>query len=114
MADLYCRLLEAPAAKIDRKIWNAGYHNLKVREIAELVRQVIGPQIEIVTEPTNDNRSYQVNSDKIAREFGFKPRHTVEDAIRDLQAAFDAGKIPNPLTDPRYYNIKTMQMLNVQ
>jgi nucleoside-diphosphate-sugar epimerase len=113
MADLYLRLLEAPAEKIDRRIWNAGYQNLKVREIAALVRRVIGKNVEIVTEPTNDNRSYQVNSDKIAREFGFKPQHTVEDAIRDLKAAFDAGKIPNSLTHPRYYNIKTMQAIQL-
>jgi len=114
MADLYLRLLEAPGEKIDRKIWNAGYQNLKVREIAELVRKVIGKNVDIVTEPTNDNRSYQVNSDKIAREFGFKPTHTVEDAIRDLKAAFDAGKIPSSLTDPRYFNIKTMQAINLK
>jgi nucleoside-diphosphate-sugar epimerase len=114
MADLYLKLLDAPAEQIDRKIWNAGYHNLKVREIAELVRRVIGKKVEIVTEPTNDNRSYQVSSEKIAREFGFKPRHTVEDAIRDLKTAFDAGKIPNSLTDPRYFNIKTMQAINLQ
>ena len=113
MTDLYLRLLEAPAAQINRKIWNAGYQNLKLREIAELVRRVVGQNVTIVTEPTNDNRSYQVNSDKVAREFGFQPKHTVEDAVRDLKAAFDAGKVPNPLTDSRYFNIKTMQNLNV-
>jgi nucleoside-diphosphate-sugar epimerase len=114
MTDLYLKLLEAPDKQIDRKIWNAGYHNLKVREIAELVRQVVGKRAEIVTEPTNDNRSYQVSSEKIAREFGFTPRHTVEDAIRDLKGAFDDGKIPNPMTDIRYYNIKTMQAAKLQ
>jgi len=113
MADLYIRLLEAPPGKIDRKVWNAGYQNLKVREIAELVRRVIGQNVAINTEPTNDNRSYQVNSDKIAREFGFRPAHTVEDAVRDLKTAFDAGKIPNSLTDPRYYNIRTMQSIQL-
>ena len=113
MADLYLRLLKAPAQQIDRKIWNAGYHNLKVREIAELVREVIGKDVAIVTEPTNDNRSYQVSSEKIAREFGFKPTHTVDDAVRDLKAAFGGGRIPNPMTDIRYYNIKTMQAINL-
>jgi len=114
MTDLYLQLLEAPAEKIDRKIWNAGYHNLKVSAIAELIRQVIGNHVQIVTEPTNDNRSYQVSSEKIAREFGFKPQHTVEDAIRDLKAAFGAGKIPESLTDPRYFNIKTMQTVGLK
>ena len=114
MADLYLKLLEAPDKQIDRKVWNAGYHNLKVREIAELVRSVVGKSAEIVTEPTNDNRSYQVSSEKIAREFGFKPRHTVEDAIRDLKGAFAGGKISNPMTDMRYYNIRTMQAVKLQ
>jgi nucleoside-diphosphate-sugar epimerase len=114
MAELYLKLLEAPDQQIDRKVWNAGYDNLKVREIAELVRRVVGKNAEIVTEPTNDNRSYQVSSAKIAREFGFKPRHTVEDAVRDLKAAFDAGKVPNPMTDVRYYNIRTMQTVKLQ
>jgi len=114
MADLYLKLLAAPDQQIDKKVWNAGYHNLKVRDIAELVRQVIGKKVEIVTEPTNDNRSYQVSSEKIAREFGFKPRHTVEDAIHDLKTAFDAGKVPDPLTGTRYFNIKTMQAIHLQ
>jgi nucleoside-diphosphate-sugar epimerase len=114
MSDLYLKLLEAPAKQIDRKIWNAGYQNLKVREIAELVRKVIGKNVEIVTEPTNDNRSYQVSSEKIARELGFKPTHTVEDAIRDLKAAFEAGKVPNPLTDARYYNVKLMNSIHLK
>ena len=114
MTDLYLKLLEASDKQIDRKVWNAGYHNLKVREIAELVRSVVGKSAEIVTEPTNDNRSYQVSSEKIAREFGFKPRHTVEDAIRDLKGAFAGGKISNPMTDMRYYNIRTMQAVKLQ
>ena len=44
MTDLYLRLLEAPDAAIDGKIWNAGYDNLKVGEIAEMVRHEVGPR----------------------------------------------------------------------
>lgn len=114
ICDLYVDLLERPAGQIAGKIWNAGYQNLKVREIAETVRSVVGKQVEIVTEPTNDNRSYRVTSKKIERELGFRPRHTVEDAVRDLKAAFGAGKIPDPLTAIRYFNIKTMQNIQLQ
>jgi nucleoside-diphosphate-sugar epimerase len=114
MADLYVKLLQAPATQIDRKIWNAGYQNLKVREIAELVRRVVGKNVEIVTEPTNDNRSYHVSSEKIARELGFKPRYTVEDAVVDLKKAFEAGKIPNSMTDARYYNVKLMNSIHLK
>ncbi len=54
-----------------------------------------------------------MNSDKIKRELGWVPKRTVEDAVRDFITAFQAGKVPNALTDPRYYNIKTAQAMYV-
>ena len=90
--------------------FNAGYQNHKVKEIAEFVRDVIGKNsVEIVITPTDDHRSYHISSEKITSELGFEPKHTIEDAVIDLKKAFDAGNIPNPLDDIRYYNIKTMQ-----
>ena len=109
MTDLYRLLLEAPDAVVDRKVWNAGYHNLKVMEIAEKVRGEIGPQVEIVVTPTDDHRSYHVSSELIRRDLGFVARRTVEDAIVDLRDAFSAGKVPDAMTDDRYYNIRRMQ-----
>lgn len=108
MADLYVQCLQWPAEQIDGKVYNAGWQNLKIREIAELVKAEVGDDVCIVTSPTDDLRSYHVSSDKIRRELGWQPRFTVPDAIRDLLAAFRAGKVPNALTDPRYFNIKTM------
>ena len=109
VTDLYVQLLELPKRTIAGKIFNAGYENHQVSEIAQMVRRVVGKEkIEITTTPTDDNRSYHISSEKIRRELGFKPEHTIEDAIRDLCDAFQAGKIPNPMDDIRYYNIKTM------
>ena len=113
MTDLYLQLLEAPHEQIDGKVWNAGYDNLKVRAIADMVRSKVGPQVEIVVTPTDDHRSYHVSSDKIRRELGYKPRRTVEDAIAGLKDAFIGGKVPNAMTDDRYYNIKRMQGLKL-
>lgn len=109
MTDLYLRLLAADDATVNGKIWNAGYHNLKVREIADMVRERVGENVEIVVTPTDDHRSYHVSSAKIYRELGFEAKRTVGDAIQDLKAAFEAGKVPNSLTDDKYYNIKRMQ-----
>jgi nucleoside-diphosphate-sugar epimerase len=109
MTDLYVMLLEASDGVVDGKIWNAGYDNLKVREIADMVRAKVGTDVDIVVTPTDDHRSYHVSSQKIRRDLGFVPRHTVEDAIADLKRAFDGGKVPNAMTDDRYYNIKRMQ-----
>lgn len=114
MTDLYLQLLEAPDEAISGKIWNAGYHNLKVRDIAEMVRNEIGRKVDIVVTSSDDNRSYHVSSEKIKRELGFTASRTVSGAIVDLRKAFVAGKVPNAMTDDRYYNIKRMQALKLR
>lgn len=114
MTDLYVQSLEWPEEKIDGRIFNVGYENHGVGEIAEMVRNVVGQDVHIVTTPTDDNRSYHISSDRIKSELGFEPKHTIEDAVHDLLTAFNAGKIPNSMTDNRYYNIKTMQALGLK
>ena len=109
MVELYLKTLDWPVDAIDGRIFNAGYENYKVIEIARMAQAVIGDGVEIVVTPTDDNRSYHVSSEKIRRELGFAAKSTIEDAIRDLKAAFDAGSVPNSMTDKRYYNIRTMQ-----
>ena len=71
-------------------------------------------EIDIVVTPTNDNRSYQVSSEKIRRELGFVPKRTIGDAVTGLKAAFGAGRVPNSMTDPMYYNIKRMQEVRLK
>ena len=48
------------------------------------------------------------------RTLGFAPKYTIEDAVRSLCEAFKAGKIPDSLTDDRYYNIRTVKKLNLK
>lgn len=112
-AELYVKCLAFPSGLIDGKVFNAGYQNLALGEIAEKVREVVGGKVEIETTPTNDNRSYHISSDKIARELGFTPRFTIEDAIRELTEAFRTGKTTDPLNNPLYFNIKRMQEIRL-
>ncbi len=111
MTDLYVQSLQWTDEQVDGKVYNAGYHNHTVSEIADTVRSVVGEDVSIVTTPTDDNRSYHISSERIRRDLGFEAQHSIEDAVRDLTAAFDAGKIPDSLTDSRYFNIKRMQQL---
>ena len=85
-----------------------------VRQIAEMVREVVGTTTAIVATPSDDHRSYHISSEKIRRELGFIPRRSIADAAAGLLAAFRAGRIPDPMRDSRYYNIKTMQNLRLQ
>jgi nucleoside-diphosphate-sugar epimerase len=112
MTDLYLKSLEWSDEAIDGKIFNAGYENHTLMEIADMIRRVVG-EVEIVTTPTDDLRSYHISSKKIKLELGFVPSHTVEEAIQDLASAFQANQFPDALTDTRYYNVKVMKHLNL-
>ena len=115
MVRLYETVLQLPDNVIDGGIYNAGYDNSSVSNLAAMVKRVVeqdnqfGGEITVETVPTDDNRSYHVSSRKIAKELGFKAEKTVEDAVRDLLAAFKDGRLEGSMSDPRYYNIKTMQ-----
>jgi len=113
MTDLYLFLLEQPAEKIDRKIYNVGYENHTVSDIAGMVQSTINPDIPIEVTPTDDNRSYHICSDKIKNELGFMPKHTLVDAIRDLKNAFKDGLLPDSMSDKKYFNIKMMQSVQL-
>jgi nucleoside-diphosphate-sugar epimerase len=116
--DLCLLLLEAPAEKVRNEIFNCGYENMSIMDIALLVKKVVGElmpekgEIDIVTEPTDDIRSYHINSDKIKRTLGFAPKLSVEEAIRGLVLAFREGKVPDSMEDNRYYNVRTLKKLN--
>jgi nucleoside-diphosphate-sugar epimerase len=117
-ADLCKLLLSAPDELVANQIFNCGTENLTIRDIAGLVKRVVAEEfpgradIDIVTTPSDDLRSYHINSDKIFRVLGFKPRHTVEDAVRDLCRAFREGALPDSMSDDWYYNIRTMKRLH--
>lgn len=117
MCDLYRLLLEVPDEQIAGETFNAGYENHTIMEIAKMVKQVVQQEfpekgeIPIETTPTNDNRSYHINSDKITRKISFKPKRGIDEAVRDLCRAFKAGKLPNSLTDERYANVKVLKRI---
>ena len=117
MVDLYKLLLTVPDEKIAGQIFNAGFQNMSIMEIARIVKHVVQEifpekgEIPIVTTPTDDIRSYHVNSDKLQRMLGFKPKHTIEDAVRDLCAAVKAGKLPNSMDDNFYFNVRRLKEL---
>ena len=117
----YCDAIElvlgASRESIQNEIFNVGYQNLSLMEIAHLVSSVVreeyhpSPDIEIVARDTNDVRSYHINSDKIARVLGFVPKHTIEDAVRKLCDAFKAGRLPNSMKDDRYFNVARLKRI---
>ena len=120
VADVYVMLLQRPDQMVAGEIFNVAYQNHTIMELAEIVRGVVEAEmpdrapIRIEATPSNDLRSYHVSSRKIKERLGYVPRRTIEDAVKDLCAAFTAGKLPNSLADERYINVKTVQALALQ
>jgi len=113
MVEAYMVLINAPKEKIAGKIYNAGYENHSVRDIAETVKNTVGDDVKLVTSHSDDNRSYHVSSKKIQNELGFVAKHTIRDAVEDLCKAFDQNLLPNSLDDEMYFNIKRMNNLEL-
>jgi len=114
MVEAYMILLNAPKEKIAGEIFNVGYENHSVRQLAETVQKVVGEDVVLKTTPTNDNRSYHISSKKIDNILGFVPKHTIQEAVVELKQAFEKNLLPDSLGDERYFNIKRMQSLNLQ
>lgn len=109
MVAAYKLMLKAPKERIGGEAFNVGRQNMTVLEIAQLIKQVVeremGKPVTVDVQGFADNRSYKVNSDKIAKRLGFTPQHSVEDAIRDICLRFKSNYWPDALTNPNYTNI---------
>lgn len=111
--------LDADSNLIQNEVFNVGYQNLTINEIAQMVKKIVelefpGNDIQIVTTTSDDNRSYHINSDKITKILGFKPKYSIEQAILEICQAFREGKIPNSLEDDKYYRVKKLKRIQVK
>lgn len=118
MVDCYKLMLEAPAQFIHGQTFNVGGPNHTIMELAEIVQSEVklqtGREVPIEVTPTNDLRSYWINSDKLRDVLGFVPKKTVSDAIGDLIYAFEKGLLPDAMTDSRYSNVKKLIEMGIK
>jgi len=110
-------LLDAPDEKVANETFNVGYQNMSILDIALLVKRVVEREfpekgeIGIVKAPSDDKRSYHINSDKIRRVLGYIPKHTIEQAVSDLCRAFKDRRFRNSMSDDIYFNVRRMKNL---
>jgi len=100
ITDLYLFLIQNPQYT---GIFNAGFENLTIYEIATKI-QTYMLDVEIKLTPSNDPRSYRINSDKLLS-LGFTPKKTVNDAIIELIKYFNEGVLIN---NDECYNLNWM------
>lgn len=119
LAELYTELLEAPAEALSGQVYNAARENLTVSELAEIVCDVVQQElpavgrIELEIAPAERSLSYNVSTDRLRSALGWSPSRPVESAVVALCRAFRDGKLPDPLDDPRYYNVRMIQSVGL-
>ena len=113
MVNSYLVLLDAPSKKINGEIFNVGFKNQTVNELANDVKEVIGGDVKIIKTRSDDNRSYHVSSEKIKQVLNFETKYTVKDAVLDLKDEFEKKSIINTFEDEFFFNIKRMNNINL-
>lgn len=105
IANVYKYFIENPG--IQSGCYNAGFENITIKKIAEMVSDVIDSEIEITE--SNDPRSYRQDSSKLLKT-GFTPKFTVLDAIRDIANAFNNKVLPE---GENCYTVKWMKKISL-
>jgi nucleoside-diphosphate-sugar epimerase len=100
ITDVYLHLIDHPEMT---GVYNAGFENISILDIAKLVTKYIPAEI-VVTE-SNDPRSYRINSDKLLAT-GYRPNKSVEDAIREIIEQYGAGVLKD---EDHFYNLRWME-----
>ena len=114
MVDSYIALLNAEPKIINKEIFNVGFKNQSVNELAFDVKSVIGEDVKIINTKSNDNRSYHVSSQKIKEVLGFETKKSVRDAVVDLKNAFEKKLLTNTFNNEYFFNIKRMNSIKLK
>ena len=105
MVDVYLHFLNNP--DIESGCFNAGFENIKIIEIAEMIKEFV--DCKIVVSESNDPRSYRQDSTKL-ESTGFRPKFGVREAISDIIIAL---KNNNLNISESCYTVKWMKKLNL-
>lgn len=100
LVDVYRHFLAHP--ELPNGAYNAGFENISILSIAEIVKERTGA--EIVITPSNDPRSYRQNSDKLLAT-GFRPKKCVADAIDEVLTALREGSL---IDRDEWYTVRWM------
>jgi len=101
ITDAYLWFLERPSLT---GIYNAGFENYTIRQVAQLVADRLGVEVT-EAQGSQDRRSYRLNSNKLLAT-GFRPKKTVANAIDEIVAKHAAGELKD---EDKWHNLRWMQ-----
>lgn len=101
ITDLYIFFLKK---KIKFGIFNAGFENLSIINIAKKIQNIIPSKI-LIKKKNFDPRSYNLDSSKLLK-LGFKPKKKIEDAINEIKDHYQSGKLKEK---PNFYSVQWLK-----
>ena len=116
--DAVLTLINSKKEKVENQIFNIGHQNMSIMNIAKKIKKILEKsnkkKIKIIKTPSDDKRSYHINSDKIKRQLNFKPKREIQDAVKEIINAFKKKKITNSFDNTLYYNVKRLKELKIK
>ena len=106
IANVYKHFIDNP--DIPSGCYNAGFENITIKKIAEMVSEIIPSEIQITE--SNDPRSYRQDSSKLL-DTGFIPQFSVLDAIKDIAEAYSKKELPE---GENCYTVKWMKKISLK
>ena len=105
IANIYKHFIQNP--NLPSGCYNAGFENISIKEIAEMVSTIIPSKIEITE--SNDPRSYRQDSSKLLKT-GFIQKFSVLDAIKEIAIKYKNNQLPD---EDNCYTVKWMKKINL-
>ncbi len=106
-AEAVLQTLEAPLSLVGNQIFNVGSdeQNYTIQQVGEIIARLV-PAAELVSEGSDtDPRDYKVSFGKLVKTLGFAPRWSIEDGVKQVIAAIEAGRVKD-YRDAKYSNVK--------
>jgi nucleoside-diphosphate-sugar epimerase len=115
IAAAFLALLEAPRDGVHGRAFNVcdSGENYLIRDVAELVREVVGGVVTYESGAAADARNYRVSGDRIAREVPtFRPQWTLRKGIEQLAEAYERhGLTLDALMGERHQRLQRINAL---
>ena len=102
------------------EVYNVGNQNLSLMEIAQLVKDTLisidsnYSRLEIFRTPSDDIRSYHINSEKIKNDLDFTPKFSIQKAVSEIYEAFITRRVAHDIDDPIYHNVKLLKLMGIK
>lgn len=105
-------VLSAELGDVAAEVFNVGSneHNVKIRDLAEMVAaEVLDTNIEVAPDDA-DRRSYRVRFDRIEDRLGYQTTETPAQGAREIAEALREGHLSEPYSS-RYFNVMHLKHL---